>query len=94
MEIETNTHCTIEKYLQLIEKRASGKLMTTASWMRKFITESPLYERNSVVSEELNYELIMAIHQIQMGQIKCPQLLGDHNVLSDIPEEPVKRKSC
>lgn len=43
MEVDADTHCTIQQYLRLISKRASGKLLTTASWIRKEIINHPEY---------------------------------------------------
>ena len=75
MDVDVDTQCTIKQYLQQIESRASGKLMTTAAWMRKFVTTHSKYKKDSVVSEEINYDLMWRIHLISTGQIKCPDLL-------------------
>lgn len=44
MDVDTDTHCTIQQYLKLISRRASGQIDTTASWIRRFIQEHPAYE--------------------------------------------------
>lgn len=44
MDVDVNTHCTILQYLQLISKRASGEVMTMASWIRKQIVTHPDYK--------------------------------------------------
>lgn len=44
MDVDTDTHCTIQKYLRLIQNRASGKLMTAASWIRQEVTNHPDYK--------------------------------------------------
>lgn len=44
MDVDADTHCTIQQYLRLIQKRASGELLTTASWMRNEITEHEEYK--------------------------------------------------
>lgn len=44
MDVDVNTHCTILQYLQFISKRASGELMTMASWIRKQVVEHPDYK--------------------------------------------------
>lgn len=44
MEVDTDTHCTIQQYLKLISRRASGQIDTTASWIRRFIKEHPAYK--------------------------------------------------
>lgn len=44
MDIDFETRNTIKSYLGLIQQRASGGLMTTASWIRKEITSHPEYK--------------------------------------------------
>lgn len=48
----------LQNYLKLISYRASGKIPTIANWLRKNATQSPLYKKDSKISDELNYELI------------------------------------
>jgi glutamate--cysteine ligase catalytic subunit len=74
LDVDVDTQCTIRQYLQLIEGRASGKLMTTASWMRKFVLSHPNYKKDSRIDDEINYDLMWRIHLISSGQIKCPDL--------------------
>ncbi len=82
LNVDVDTQCTIKQYLQLIEARASGRLMTAAAWMRKFVTTHPSYKKDSVVSEEINYDLMWRIHLISTGQIKCPDLLFSYQTKS------------
>lgn len=44
MDVDTDTHCTIQQYLRLIQKRASGKLLTMASWIRQEVVNHPDYK--------------------------------------------------
>lgn len=44
MEVDTDTHCTIQQYLKLISRRASGQIDTTASWIRRFVQEHAAYK--------------------------------------------------
>lgn len=44
MEVDADTHCTIEQYLRLIQRRASGELVTTATWMREEVLKHPDYK--------------------------------------------------
>lgn len=44
MDVDADTHCTIQQYLKLIQKRASGELMTTAAWIRNFVQSHPAYK--------------------------------------------------
>lgn len=76
MEIDADTHCTIQQYLSLIKGRASGEILTTAGWIRKYVREHPSYKFDSVISDEINYDLLRTLHDIQTGQITCPELLG------------------
>lgn len=48
----------IKYYLLLISNRASGKTPTTAQWVRQKVVTNPLYNHDSKVSDEINYDLI------------------------------------
>ncbi|XP_066931865.1 glutamate--cysteine ligase catalytic subunit-like [Clytia hemisphaerica] len=74
LDIDADTKCTISQYLKLISARASGELLTTASWMRKFIRSHPKYKFDSVVSEEINYDLMKMCTEITNGKVHCPDL--------------------
>ena len=41
-----------------------GSLMTLASWMRNFVRAHPDYKRDSVVSQEINYALLVAVDEM------------------------------
>ncbi|XP_036318895.1 glutamate--cysteine ligase [Rhagoletis pomonella] len=79
MEVDTDTHCTIEQYLRFIEKRASGELVTTATWIREKVLNHPDYKKDSVVSDRINYDLLKRIQNIQEGKVIEPTLLGKGN---------------
>lgn len=72
--VDVETNCKMMHYLKLIEKKASGELKTTASWMRSFVTSSPKYKSDSVVSEELAYDLMWRMSLIASGKCKAPDL--------------------
>ncbi|KAJ9594296.1 hypothetical protein L9F63_014301, partial [Diploptera punctata] len=76
MDVDADTHCTIQQYLKLIQRRASGDLQTTARWLRQFVHNHPDYRHDSVISEKINYDLLKQIHRIQAGEVPCPELLG------------------
>lgn len=44
MDVDADTHCSIQQYLKLIRKRAAGQLLTTASYLREFVLSHPLYK--------------------------------------------------
>lgn len=77
VEVDADTHCTIHQYLRHIQKRANGELMTAARWIRNFITTHEDYKQDSVVSDSINYDLLIAMDEIQNGSRDCPALL-DH----------------
>ncbi|KAH6928125.1 hypothetical protein HPB50_012116 [Hyalomma asiaticum] len=75
-EVDVSTRCTVEQYLQLIEKRASGQLMTAARWIRRFVTSHPEYKKDSVVSDGIAYDLVVRINKLQHNFWCCPELIG------------------
>jgi len=88
MEVDADTHCTIQRYLKFIKRRASGEILTTASWIRKFVTTHPEYKFDSKVSDKLNYDLLKQIDAIQKGTIPCPELLGYNPVSKTVEQIP------
>jgi glutamate--cysteine ligase catalytic subunit len=54
--------------------------VTPADWIRNFITSHPAYKNDSVVSEEINYDLAKAIDEIERGVRSAPDLLGPNYV--------------
>ncbi|KAL5277748.1 GCLC family protein [Megaselia abdita] len=79
MEVDADTHCTIQQYLRLIQKRASGELLTTASWIRKEVINHPEYKQDSVVSDKINFDLLTKMTDIQEGRLQETSLLGQGN---------------
>ncbi|TNN00069.1 hypothetical protein fugu_013101 [Takifugu bimaculatus] len=77
MEVDVDTRCTILNYLKLIKKRASGELMTTAKWMREFVANHPQYKEDSVITDKINYDLMVKCNQIAKGDEMCPELIGN-----------------
>ncbi|CAG4923557.1 unnamed protein product [Colias eurytheme] len=99
MDVDADTHCSVQQYLKLIQRRAAGEISTMATWMREFVTQHPAYQKDSVVSEKINYDLLKTAHGIQTGSIPAPTLLGSSNVSKtneDIPKAFTKmmNKDC
>jgi glutamate--cysteine ligase catalytic subunit len=65
-----------DRYLSFVSKRTSGELLTTAAWLRKFVTSHHAYKNDSVVLPEINYDLMIAIRDIAEGKLSPPELLG------------------
>ncbi|KAK1925719.1 glutamate-cysteine ligase-domain-containing protein [Papiliotrema laurentii] len=76
LNVDVATKCELRRYLDLIKYRAKGELITPATWMREFITSHPAYRHDSVVSEEINYDLVKAVDEIERGVRPCPEVLG------------------
>lgn len=58
IEIDGTTNCMLKKYLNLISGRASGKIVTTAKWIRNFVRNHSDYKFDSCVSDLTNYDLL------------------------------------
>ncbi|KAF8160745.1 glutamate-cysteine ligase catalytic subunit [Crassisporium funariophilum] len=77
LEIENEDMVKIQKYLDLVRRRSNGSLMTPASWIRKFVQSHPSYKKDSVVSQEINYDLLLAVDEIERGVRRAPDLLPE-----------------
>lgn len=55
-------------YLDFVSLRASGKLKTTANWMRNFVTTHPDYKKDSVVSDKITFDLTVLADDIVQGR--------------------------
>ena len=64
VNVDVETRCELTRYLELIRKRASGHLWTGAKWIRHFIRGHRAYNSDSVVSEEICYDLLKAVKEI------------------------------
>lgn len=42
----------------------TGSLRTAASWVRDFVRSHPAYKFDSVVSQEINYDLLVALDEM------------------------------
>merc|ERR1719354_1419511 len=73
-------HSQITKYLDFIEQRAKGELMTPATWMRKFVKNHPAYNGDSVVNQEIAFDLMTACKEIGEGSRHEDDLLGKFKI--------------
>lgn len=64
MNVDVETRCDLARYLDLIRKRADGTYWTAAKWIRHFVQTHPSYQKDSVVSDEISYDLVKATEQI------------------------------
>lgn len=61
----TDQIATIKKYLKLISDRASLKVQTMARFIRDFVSSHPKYNHDSVVSDEINYDLLKLLKELE-----------------------------
>jgi hypothetical protein len=51
-----------------------GTLLTNASWVRQFVLSHPSYKQDSVVSDEIQYDLVWKMEEISNGHERCPTI--------------------
>ncbi|KAG8976778.1 hypothetical protein FRC05_003128 [Tulasnella sp. 425] len=66
----------IEKYLELIKRKADGSIKTNAKWIRDFVRSHPEYKHDSVVTQAINYDLLKTIDEIERGIRKADDLVA------------------
>lgn len=49
--------------------------MSNATWMRHFVKNHPSYKHDSVVTDEIAYDLLWKMKQISYGEEQCPEVL-------------------
>ncbi|XP_043496874.1 glutamate--cysteine ligase catalytic subunit [Polistes fuscatus] len=97
MDVDADTHCTVQRYMKLIQRRASGELLTTAAWLRKEVTSHPEYKHDSVITQRINYDLMKKIDSIVSNEVSCPELLGPciaSKTTETIPPAVAKAEKC
>uniref|UniRef100_F6ZGZ0 Glutamate--cysteine ligase n=1 Tax=Ciona intestinalis TaxID=7719 RepID=F6ZGZ0_CIOIN len=62
--IEKEARNVIERYFELISKRACGECLTSAQWKRHFVRTHPDYKQDSVVSQLIEYDLLRTCDKI------------------------------
>lgn len=58
VNVDITTRCELETYIDLVRKRASGELSTTARWIRDLVRGHPAYRFDSVVTDEIQKDLV------------------------------------
>lgn len=49
--------------------------MTTAKWIREYVRSHPQYNFDSVVSAQINFDMIKTLDKIERGELEAPGLL-------------------
>lgn len=84
LDVQGEELSKIHSYLNLIRRRANGSLQTPATWIRNFVRSHPSYAQDSVVTQEMNYDLIVAIDEIERGIRPAPDLLPEDYTGGDV----------
>ncbi|GBE81136.1 Glutamate--cysteine ligase [Sparassis crispa] len=75
LDVSEEERHQFDQYLDLIRRRSDGSLKTGASWVRDFVRSHPAYKLDSVVNQEINYDLMVAADEIERGVRKAPGFL-------------------
>lgn len=81
---DSSTNKVMQRYLELIRLRATGKLLTAAQWFREFVAYHPDYKQDSHLPQSVCYDLIQVTDRIASGEIHVPRLYGDLRSPSEI----------
>ena len=64
LDVDHRQRSRLFEYLDFIRKRSTGQLQTPATWIRGFVRSHPAYKFDSVVSEEINYDLLKEVDEM------------------------------
>ena len=73
-KMDNNKKEELFKFIEFLEKRTKGEIWTDAKYIRHFIDNHPKYNKDSIISEEINFDLITHLLDIQNGLIKPKEL--------------------
>jgi len=64
LDVDDRQRSRLFEYLDFIRKRSTSELQTPATWIRNFVRSHPAYKFDSVVSEEINYDLLKEVDEM------------------------------
>lgn len=79
VNIDVDTRCELQRYLNLIRRRANGELWTAARWIRHFVAEHEAYRGDSEVGPKINHDLVGRVIGIGKGEwegMEVERMLG------------------
>lgn len=94
VNIDVVTRCELARYLDLIRKRASGELWTGAKWIRHFVRAHSAYRQDSVISEEICYDLIHAVEEITAHECNGRDMGKEMFRPPRVPSRPSGTSAC
>lgn len=78
IKLHIETRWVVNRSIDIISNIASGKFLTVASWIRHFVCNHPSYQKDSIVSNDIVYDLSNEMIKISEGQKGCPLLMGNY----------------
>lgn len=66
----------LKEHLYFLLKRAKGKLMTDARYIRQFVLNHEDYKQDSIISDKIAYDLVKHLLKVQKGEIVPSELFG------------------
>ena len=70
LDVDSRQKGRLFEYLDFIRKRSTGELQTPATWIRNFVRSHPAYKFDSVVSEEINYDLLKQVDEMYVSRFQ------------------------
>ncbi|KAJ3255546.1 hypothetical protein HK103_006182 [Boothiomyces macroporosus] len=70
-EVDTpgSTRQILKDHVNIVREKAIGKRKTGAAWIRDFVTNHPAYKHDSVVTPEINYDLLKKIKELDSNEM-------------------------
>eukprot|EP00056_Hartaetosiga_gracilis_P013099 m.213929 g.213929 ORF g.213929 m.213929 type:complete len:721 (-) comp13796_c0_seq1:742-2904(-) len=76
MDVDIDTRCVLDRYLAFVSDKAAGKIPTTATYIREYIQAHTAYAKDSVVSDEIAFDMLKHFDGISNGTECAKGLLG------------------
>ncbi len=71
-----DVRCAHECGVRGVCRRATGELVTPATWIRGFVQSHPDYKQDSIIPPSTAYDLLQACQAIGEGRRPCPEIHG------------------
>jgi glutamate--cysteine ligase catalytic subunit len=63
--MEESTRTKLKDQVNFIRQRATGEIITGATWIRNFVRNHPAYKFDSVVTPEINHDLLKTFSKLK-----------------------------
>jgi glutamate--cysteine ligase catalytic subunit len=79
IKLEVQDRIKMERYINLVSKRASGELQTNATFLRNLVMNHPSYNHDSVIDDDIAYDIIKKVEKMASNNENLnhyPELFG------------------